>query len=77
LQKKKIVTIVADAKPINACRGLFKGLEIVPLPSDYLFSLTNFTVNNQKNFDKLQLYLAAISKIKTIFIDQFPTFQCL
>jgi hypothetical protein len=45
--QKKVIRIIAGVKPINSCRKLFKRLEILPLPCEYIFSLMNFIVNNQ------------------------------
>jgi hypothetical protein len=47
--KKKIVRLMAGVKPRNSCRSLFKRLEILALPCEYIFSLMNFTVNNQEH----------------------------
>jgi hypothetical protein len=33
-----------------ACRNLFRRLEILPLPCEYIFSLMNFIVNNPELF---------------------------
>jgi hypothetical protein len=41
---------MAVATPRNSRRNLFKRLEIVPIPCEYVFSLTNFTVNIQEHF---------------------------
>jgi hypothetical protein len=48
--QKKIIRIMAVAKPRNLCRSLFKKLEILPLPCEYIFSLMNFIVNNLELF---------------------------
>jgi hypothetical protein len=48
--QKKIIRIMAGAKPRNSCRSLFKKLDILPLPCEYIFSLMNFTVNNLELF---------------------------
>jgi hypothetical protein len=48
--QKKVIRIIAGVKPRHSCRNLFKGLEILPLPCEYIFSLMNFIVNNQKLF---------------------------
>jgi hypothetical protein len=37
-------------KPQNSCRGLFKRLQVLPLPYEYIFSLLNFIINNQEHF---------------------------
>jgi hypothetical protein len=41
---------MVDAHPRTPCRNLFKKLEILPVPWQYIFSLMNFFVNNQENF---------------------------
>jgi IS1 family transposase len=47
--QKKIIRILVGAHPRTPCRNLFKKLEILPVPCQYIFSLMNF-VNNQENF---------------------------
>jgi serine/threonine protein kinase len=49
-EEKKIVRIMVGIKPQNFCRGLFKRLQILPLPCEYVFSLLNFIINNQEHF---------------------------
>jgi hypothetical protein len=48
--QKKVIRIVAGVKPRNSCKNLFKRLEILPLPCEYIVSLMNFIVNNQELF---------------------------
>jgi hypothetical protein len=48
--QKKIIRIMAGAKPRNLCTSLFKTLEILPLPYKYIFSLMNFIINNLELF---------------------------
>jgi hypothetical protein len=48
--QKKIVRIMLGVKPQNSCRGLFKRLQILPLPCEYIFSLLNFIINNKEHF---------------------------
>jgi hypothetical protein len=50
LLQKKIVRLIAGVKPRNSCRSLFKRLEILALPCEYIFSLMNFLINNQEHF---------------------------
>jgi hypothetical protein len=50
--QKKIISIMVGAHPRTPCRNLFKKLEILPVPCQYIFSLMNFFVNNQENFQK-------------------------
>jgi len=40
------------AKSVNLCACLFKRFQILPLPCEYIFSFTNFTVNNQEKETK-------------------------
>jgi hypothetical protein len=48
--QKKIIRIMVGAHPRTPCRSLFKKLEILPVPCQYIFSLMSFFVNNQENF---------------------------
>jgi hypothetical protein len=41
---------MAGMKPRNSCRGLFKRLEILALTCEYIFSLMNFIVNEEQQF---------------------------
>jgi hypothetical protein len=41
---------MAGAQPRTLCRSLFKQLEILPVPCQYIFSLMNFIISNQGNF---------------------------
>jgi hypothetical protein len=49
ISQKKIVRIMASVKPTNSCRVLFKRVEILPLPCEYIFSVMNFIVDNQEH----------------------------
>jgi hypothetical protein len=59
--QKKIVRIMARAQPRTSDRNLFKQLENLPVPCQYIFSLMNFIINNQE-----------ILQISIVFIDQMP-----
>jgi hypothetical protein len=48
--QKKIVRIMVGAHPRTPCRSLFKKLEILLVPCQYIFSLMNFFVNNRASF---------------------------
>jgi IS1 family transposase len=48
--QKKIVRIMVGIKPQNSCRELFKRLQILPLPCEYILPLLNFIINNQEHF---------------------------
>jgi hypothetical protein len=41
---------MAGVKPRNSCVSLYKRLEILSLPCEYIFSLMKFIVNNQEYF---------------------------
>jgi hypothetical protein len=41
---------MAGTCPRTPCRSLFKKLETLPVPCQYIFSLMNFLVNNQEIF---------------------------
>ncbi|PNF23822.1 hypothetical protein B7P43_G15913 [Cryptotermes secundus] len=48
--QKKIVRIMAGVKPRESCKNIFKRLEILTLPCEYIFSLMIFIVKNQEFF---------------------------
>jgi IS1 family transposase len=48
--QKKIIRVMVGAHPRTPCSSLFKKLEILPVPYQYIFSLMNFLINNQQNF---------------------------
>jgi hypothetical protein len=73
--QKKIFRIMVGAHPRTPCRSLFKKLEILPVPRQYVFSLINFFVNNRKIFKQIHQYTVLIQGISTIFIDQLPTYH--
>jgi hypothetical protein len=54
--QKKIVRIVVGVKLRNSCRELFKRLQTLPLPCEYIFLLLNFIINHQEHFRPIQLY---------------------
>jgi hypothetical protein len=41
---------MVGAQPRTPCRCLFKKLEILPIPCQYIVSLMNFILNNQEHF---------------------------
>lgn len=66
--KKKIIRLVAGVKPRNSHKSLFKKSEILPLPSEYIFSLINLIVNNQEHIQTN----SAIHSVNTRNMNQFP-----
>jgi len=64
----KIIKIMAGAQPRTSCTSLFKQSEIIPVPCQYILSLTNFIINKQENF-QTNLSIHSINT-STIFIKQ-------
>jgi hypothetical protein len=54
--QKKIFRIMVNAKPRSSYRSLFKKLEILPVPFQYVFSWMNVNVSNQENVHICQEY---------------------
>ena len=48
--QKKIISLMADAQPKTSCRSLFKQLEILPVPCQYILALMSLIINNQEIF---------------------------
>jgi hypothetical protein len=48
--QKRVVCIMMDQGNRTSCRELFKKLEILPLKSQYIFSILLFVVKNEKHF---------------------------
>jgi hypothetical protein len=68
--QKKVIRIIAGVKPRHSSRNLFKRLEILPLPCEYIFSLMNFIVNNC--FRLIPLYTVLTQAISTNYINRLP-----
>jgi hypothetical protein len=65
--QKKIIRIMVGAHPRTPCRCLFKKLEILLVPCQFLI------IN--KIFKQIHQYTVLIQGISTIFIDQLPTYH--
>ena len=48
--QKKIIRIMTSCRSTDSCRKLFLNLEILPLPSQYTFSLLLFMLRNKNQF---------------------------
>jgi hypothetical protein len=50
--QKSVIRIMSGAKPGASCRGLFRRLEILPVPCQYtrILSLMLFIIDNPNNF---------------------------
>jgi hypothetical protein len=65
---------MAGVKPRNLCENLFKRLEILTLPCEYIFSLMIVVAKNQEMFPtNSHIYTLSIQGIRTSYIDQLPT----
>ncbi|GFG29580.1 hypothetical protein Cfor_01706 [Coptotermes formosanus] len=51
LLQKKIIRIITNTKPRDSCREIFKNMEIMTLYSQYIYSLTLYTINNKHLFN--------------------------
>jgi hypothetical protein len=45
--QKKVIRIITNSRPRDSCRELFKKMEILPLYSQYIFSLLIFVIKNE------------------------------
>jgi hypothetical protein len=55
--QKNIIRIMMDRTQRDSCRNLFRALEILPLASQYIFSLMLFVIRNRKEFtDNTEIY---------------------
>jgi hypothetical protein len=48
--QKKIIRIMVGVGPRRTCRGLFRKLNILPIPCVYIFVLMMFVINNLEKF---------------------------
>ena len=48
--QKKIIRIMMGCRNRDSCRKLFFNLEILPLPSQYIFPLLLFVIRNKNEF---------------------------
>jgi len=55
--QKRVIRIITNSSTRDSCRELFKKLEILPLCSQYIFSLSIFVIKNKHLFStKHQIY---------------------
>jgi hypothetical protein len=73
-KKKKVITITVGAQPRTPCRSLFKELEILPTPCQYIFSLMNFILSNQEHLQTNPSTHSTDTAISTTCIHQMPTY---
>jgi len=71
--QKKTLRIMAGSQPGTSCGSLFKQLEILPAPYQYILSLMCSTINNQEIL-QIHLYTILIHIISIILIGQMLTY---
>jgi len=47
--QKRLIRIITNSRMRDSCRKLFKKLEILPLYSQYIFSLSIFVIKNKQS----------------------------
>ena len=48
--QKRVIRLMSGAEPRASCKGLFRKLEIIPVPCQYILSLMLFIIDNPNNF---------------------------
>jgi len=48
--QKRVIRIITSSRMRDSCRGLFKKLEILPMYSQYIFSISIFVIKNEHLF---------------------------
>ena len=71
--QKRIIRITVGAHPRTSCGRLFKKLEILTAPSQYIYSLMSFSLGIRKNFRLTHQCITLIQEINTIFIGRLLT----
>ena len=72
--QKRVIRIITDSRPRDSCRQLFKKLGILPLMSQYIFSLLLFNVNNKGLF-QINSEIHSINTRNNSFIDHSSIWQ--
>jgi hypothetical protein len=67
---------MAGVKPRNSCRSQFKELEILAFLCEYIFTLMNFTVNNQEHFLTNCTIITVNTTNKNHFIGLVASLSC-
>jgi hypothetical protein len=68
---------VAGAQPRTPCRSLFKQIEMLPVPCQYILSLINFIIGNHELFRLFYLHTVLIEVMSMILIGQMPAYLVL
>jgi hypothetical protein len=70
--QKRTIRIMVGAHPRTSCRRLFKKLEILTVPRQYIYSSMSFFIGSQENF-QTNSSVHSINTINTIFTDRLLT----
>jgi hypothetical protein len=70
--KSKSSELLVSAHPTTPYRSLFKKLQTLPIPCKYIFSVINFFVINQENF-QIHQFTVLMPQLSTSFTHQRPT----
>jgi len=76
--QKRVIRIITNSRARNSCRELFKKLEILPLYSKYIFSLSIFVIKNKHLFSTNYQIHSVHTRFKTNLhppIDNLTKFQ--
>jgi hypothetical protein len=63
--QKRVFRIIINSRTRDSCRELFKKLEILPLYSQYIFSLSIFVIKNKHLFYTNNQIHSAYTRFKT------------
>jgi hypothetical protein len=63
--QKRIVRIMAGVRSRHSCRGLFKRVDILPVPCQYVSSLKTFVVDNLGSFQTNSIVCGLNTRNKT------------
>jgi len=66
--QKRVIRIITNSRARDSCRELFKKLEILPLDSQYIFSLSIFVIK------KINIYFPQIIRSIESTQDLKPTY---
>jgi len=73
--QESIITIITNSGNKDSCRNLFTKLNILPLQSQYIFSLLMFVVKNKDIFKATRMFIALIQELTMIYILLQQTWQ--
>jgi len=66
--QKRVIRILTNSRARDSCRELFKKLEILPLHSQYIFSLSIFVIKINIYFPQIIRSIASTQDLKPTYI---------